>query len=241
MKPQPVVVICTGYANMSNARQALMMRVHYLATKPVELDELKSNLARLIAIRANTKGTIKLAPPNSTNKTALIVHGDMTAVSSLQSAFVQNGITAIVPAPSYRALGITQHYFDVAVVSSRISEEGDGWSLGGVIRLVFPSSFVLMIAPGTDLMTLKNANQFTASTRCWRTPPLPSSRKHRPEQRSRRRKRPQPQKSASSRYLCRHARPRARLLSAHASKARFVSAHTFRRGNSGQIGSGFSR
>jgi DNA-binding NtrC family response regulator len=99
-----------------------------------------------------------LAPPKSTNKTALIVHGDMTAVSSLQSAFVQNGITAIVARDLPTALlAITQHYFDVAVVSSRISEEGDGWSLGGVIRLVFPKSFVLMIAPGTDLMTLKNA------------------------------------------------------------------------------------
>jgi len=82
----------------------------------------------------------------------------MTAVSSLQSAFVQNGITAIVARDLPTALlAITQHYFDVAVVSSRISEEGDGWSLGGVIRLVFPKSFVLMIAPGTDLMTLKNA------------------------------------------------------------------------------------
>ena len=82
----------------------------------------------------------------------------MTAVSSLQSAFVQNGITAIVARDLPTALlAITQHYFDVAVVSSRISEEGDGWSLGGVIRLVFPKSFVLMIAPGTDLLTLKNA------------------------------------------------------------------------------------
>ncbi len=56
LKPQPVVVICTGYANMTNARQALLMHVHYLATKPVELDELKSNLARLIAMRDNARG-----------------------------------------------------------------------------------------------------------------------------------------------------------------------------------------
>jgi DNA-binding NtrC family response regulator len=92
------------------------------------------------------------------NKTALIVHPDMTSVSSLQNAFVQNNITAIVARDLPTALlAITQHYFDVAVVSSRISEEGDGWSLGGVIRLVFPKSFVLMIAPGTDLLTLKNA------------------------------------------------------------------------------------
>jgi CheY-like chemotaxis protein len=56
LEPQPIVVICTGYANLSNARQALLMHVHYLATKPVELEELKSNLARLIAIRDNSKG-----------------------------------------------------------------------------------------------------------------------------------------------------------------------------------------
>jgi two-component system, OmpR family, response regulator ArlR len=51
LKPQPVVIICTGFANMTNARQALLMHVHYLATKPVELDELKSNLRRLISIK----------------------------------------------------------------------------------------------------------------------------------------------------------------------------------------------
>ena len=99
-----------------------------------------------------------MAPPKPSGKTALIVHPEMTSVSSLQSAFVQSGITAIVARDLPTALlAVTQHYFDVAVVSSRISEEGDGWSLGGVIRLVFPKSFVLMIAPGTDLLTLKNA------------------------------------------------------------------------------------
>src|SRR3954454_9466685 len=56
LKPQPIVVICTGYANLSNARQALLMHVHYLATKPVDLEELKSNLSRLIAIRDAAKG-----------------------------------------------------------------------------------------------------------------------------------------------------------------------------------------
>src|SRR3954470_12310985 len=97
--------------------------------------------------------------PNRTNdKTALIVHPDMTVMSSLQSAFVKNEITAIVARDLPTALlAITQHFFDVVVVSSRISEEGDGWTLGGVLRLVFPKAFVMMIAPGTDLMSLKNA------------------------------------------------------------------------------------
>src|SRR6476659_2020921 len=91
-------------------------------------------------------------------RTALVVHYDMEAISGLQRAFNETGYLTIVARDLPTALlAITQHYFDVAVVSSRISEEGDGWSLGGVIRLVFPKSFVLMIAPGTDLLTLKNA------------------------------------------------------------------------------------
>jgi DNA-binding NtrC family response regulator len=82
----------------------------------------------------------------------------MTVLSALQSAFVQNDITTIVARDLPTALlAITQHYFDVAVVSSRVSEEGDGWTLGAVIRLVFPRAFVLTIAPETDLLTLKNA------------------------------------------------------------------------------------
>src|SRR5207237_549062 len=47
----------------------------------------------------------------------------MTALSSLQSAFVQNGITTIVARDLPTALlAITQHYFVVAVVSSRLSK-----------------------------------------------------------------------------------------------------------------------
>jgi len=99
-----------------------------------------------------------MAPNRVTDKTALIVHPDMTVVSSLQNTFVKNEITAIVARDLPTALlAITQHFFEVVVISSRISEEGDGWTLGGVIRLVFPKAFVLMIAPGTDLLTLKNA------------------------------------------------------------------------------------
>jgi DNA-binding NtrC family response regulator len=48
LRPRPVVVICTGFASVKNAEQALHMHVDYLATKPVDLDELKSALGRLI-------------------------------------------------------------------------------------------------------------------------------------------------------------------------------------------------
>ena len=99
--------------------------------------------------------------PKSTQlsgKLALIVHADMTAIAGLQNVFNQSGITTIVARDLPTALlAMTQHYFDVAVVSSRISEEGDGWPVGGVVRLVFPKAFVVMMAPETDVLTLKAA------------------------------------------------------------------------------------
>src|SRR5205085_12010499 len=55
LTPPPVVVICTGYASVNNSRQAPDMPVDYLATKPVNLDELKTALARLIRLRKNEK------------------------------------------------------------------------------------------------------------------------------------------------------------------------------------------
>lgn len=96
--------------------------------------------------------------PALTGKLALIVHADMAVISGLQSVFNQNGVTTIVARDLPTALlAMTQHYFDVAVVSSRISEEGDGWPVGGVLRLVFPKAFVVVIAPETDVLTLKAA------------------------------------------------------------------------------------
>lgn len=53
LKPRPVVVICTGYANVENIQTALNLRVDYLATKPVDLDELKSALNRLFERRSH--------------------------------------------------------------------------------------------------------------------------------------------------------------------------------------------
>src|SRR5262249_10519707 len=37
-KPKPVVVLCTGYADVNNSRAALELHVDYMATKPVELE-----------------------------------------------------------------------------------------------------------------------------------------------------------------------------------------------------------
>jgi two-component system, NtrC family, nitrogen regulation response regulator NtrX len=55
LKPAPVVVVCTGFASVNNSRQALEMHVDYLATKPVDLDELKSALSRFMRQRGEKK------------------------------------------------------------------------------------------------------------------------------------------------------------------------------------------
>jgi DNA-binding NtrC family response regulator len=51
LDPRPLVVICTGYANVDNSRIALQMRVDYLATKPVDIEEMKSSLELLLRRR----------------------------------------------------------------------------------------------------------------------------------------------------------------------------------------------
>ena len=66
---------------------------------------------------------------------ALIVHSDMGVLSSLQSALSKNGFTAIIARDLPTALlAITQHYFEVAIVSAQLREGGDGWPLAGVLH-----------------------------------------------------------------------------------------------------------
>ena len=57
LKPKPVIVICTGYASVSNLSSALDLHVDYVATKPGDLPELLGALKRLVAIRANARST----------------------------------------------------------------------------------------------------------------------------------------------------------------------------------------
>jgi DNA-binding NtrC family response regulator len=55
LKSKPAVIICTGYASVSNSQSALEMHVDYLAIKPVDLEQLLSAVHRLIALRTSTK------------------------------------------------------------------------------------------------------------------------------------------------------------------------------------------
>lgn len=89
---------------------------------------------------------------------ALLVHTDVATLTALQTILSQNGIVPIVARDlSTALLAVTQHYFDVAIVSSRMREEGDGWPLAAVLRLVFPQSLLAVIAPDTDVLTMRSA------------------------------------------------------------------------------------
>ncbi|MGE5207079.1 MAG: hypothetical protein ACM3PW_15815 [Chlamydiota bacterium] len=92
-------------------------------------------------------------------KTALVVASDLEALTAFQAALTSNGYVAIIARDLPTALlAITQHYFDVAIVASRLGEGGDGWPLAGVLHLVFPRAFVAVLTPGEpDVATFQAA------------------------------------------------------------------------------------
>jgi ActR/RegA family two-component response regulator len=82
----------------------------------------------------------------------------MSVLSAFQSSFVSKGYVAIVARDLPTALlAVTQHFFDVAVISSRLAEGGDGWPLAGVVHLIFPKAFVGVLTPETNVLTLQAA------------------------------------------------------------------------------------
>ena len=91
-------------------------------------------------------------------KYALVVHPDMGVLSQLQAELTKSDVTAILARDLPSALlAITQHFFDLALLPSKIVEEGDGWPLAGVLRLVFPNIYMNMMVPNSDLLTLRSA------------------------------------------------------------------------------------
>lgn len=52
LEPPPAVVIYTGYPTLEQLRAALALHVDYLALKPVDLEEIKMALHRLVRRRA---------------------------------------------------------------------------------------------------------------------------------------------------------------------------------------------
>ena len=92
-------------------------------------------------------------------KTALVVSSDLEALTAFQAALTGSGYVVILARDLPTALlAITQHYFDVAIVSSHLGEGGDGWPLAGVLHLVFPRAFIAVLTPGEpDVITFQSA------------------------------------------------------------------------------------
>lgn len=92
-------------------------------------------------------------------KNALVVVSDLEALTAFQTALTSKGYVVIVARDLPTALlASTQHYFDLAIVSSRLGEGGDGWPLAGVLHLVFPRAFIAVLTPGEpDVVTFQSA------------------------------------------------------------------------------------
>ena len=102
--------------------------------------------------------------PTPPSNRALIVHADLGSVSELQHALDRNGYEVITARDLPTALlAAMHHFFDVVVISARVSEEGDGWPLAGVMHLIFPRAHIAVIARDKNVSTLQAAINHGAS------------------------------------------------------------------------------
>lgn len=89
---------------------------------------------------------------------ALLVHPNMAALSAMQHGFGARGIRCVVARDLPTALlALSQHLFNLVLISSSISEHGDGWALGGVTRLLFPEAYIGVMSDETSVLTLQAA------------------------------------------------------------------------------------
>ena len=102
--------------------------------------------------------------PGAGKHRALVVHGDLGIISGLQDALINKGFEVITARDLPSALlAATHYYFDLAVVSSRVTEEGDGWPLAGVLHMIFRRAYIAMIAPDRNVVSLQAAINHGAS------------------------------------------------------------------------------
>lgn len=96
---------------------------------------------------------------SKSSRIALVVHPNLERLTSFQSVLTTNDFVAIIARDLPTALlAITQHRLDVAIVSSRVQEDGDGWALAGVIHLACPEAFVCVTSPtDPDIFILQSA------------------------------------------------------------------------------------
>jgi len=91
-------------------------------------------------------------------KTALVVNPDVGSLAAFQESLGRNGFICVVARDLPTALlAMSQHFFQVAIVASRISEPGDGWSLAGVLHRLFPNALITVLAPERNILALQSA------------------------------------------------------------------------------------
>ncbi len=95
-------------------------------------------------------------PANSRH--VLLVHPDVGVLTVFQRKFMDAGMEPILARDLPTALlAIAQHSLDTCVVSSRISEENDGWALAAVLHMCFPKAFIGVLAPSLDILSYQAA------------------------------------------------------------------------------------
>jgi ActR/RegA family two-component response regulator len=89
---------------------------------------------------------------------ALLVHPNMNFLSGLQRAFSSRGVMAVACRDLPTALlALSQHDFEAAVIHSKITEEGDGWSLSAIARRIFPDAHISVTCTEKDVAALQSA------------------------------------------------------------------------------------
>jgi PleD family two-component response regulator len=88
----------------------------------------------------------------------LLADPGLERATALHNACVKSGVTTIVARDLPTALlMLSQHVFDGAIISSRIMEESDGFSLAAVFRMIFPEAYIGVIAKEKSVLTLQSA------------------------------------------------------------------------------------
>ena len=88
----------------------------------------------------------------------LVADPGLERATALHNACVKAGLATIVARDLPTALlMLSQHFFDAAIISSKIMEESDGFSLAAVFRMIFPQAFVGVMAQEKSVLTLQSA------------------------------------------------------------------------------------
>jgi DNA-binding NtrC family response regulator len=94
----------------------------------------------------------------NSSKMALLVDPNLSVLSALQASFTARGVQCVASRDLLTALlAVTQHEFNFAIINARIKEEGDGWTLSGLVRKLFPKAYVAVTCAEKDVLVLQSA------------------------------------------------------------------------------------